>query len=112
LSAPVAPLDYRPAHQATAELSLTPVPWLELWVGARAMSERRYVNPDNRAVEQLQAVAVVDARVEAGVGPLRGWLRVSNLFDALYSTEYGFPMPGRQVLLGVSTALEAPTHSQ
>jgi len=37
---------------------------------------------------------------------------VSNVFDTLNTTEYGFPMPGRQVLLGVSTTLEVPTQSQ
>ena len=52
--------------------------------------------------QTLPAAAVLDARIEGGPALVRGWLRVTNLLDADYATEYGFPMPGRQVLVGVT----------
>lgn len=95
-------LEYRPAHQAVVDGAVTPWPWLELWAGVRVMSERTFTNPDNRMLQTLPPAAVVDARLEVGPANVRGWVRVSNLLDANYSTEYGFPMPGRQVLVGLT----------
>ncbi|MFT3711611.1 MAG: TonB-dependent receptor plug domain-containing protein [Archangium sp.] len=102
----VGALEYRPAHQAVVDVAFTPTSWLEFWAGVRVMSERRYTNPDNRKLEALPTAVVLDARIEAGPRLVRGWLRATNLLDANYSTEYGFPMPGRQVLLGVSVSVD------
>lgn len=102
LSAPVGVLEYRPMHQAVIDGAVTPFPWLELWAGVRVMSERTFINPDNRMLQTLPTAAVLDARLEAGPANVRGWVRVSNLLDADYSTEYGFPMPGRQFFAGIT----------
>ncbi len=102
LSEPAGWLEYRPMHQAVVDAAVTPWPWLELWAGLRVMSERHFTHPYTRVLTTLPAAAVFDARLEGGTAQVRGWVRVTNLFDADYSTEYGFPMPGRQVLVGLT----------
>lgn len=102
LSAPAGVLEYRPMHQAVVDGAVTPWPWLEVWAGVRVMSERAFTHPDTRVSSTLPAAAVLDARVELGPASIRGWVRVTNLLDADYSTEYGFPMPGRQVMAGLT----------
>ncbi len=98
----VGALEYRPTHQAVVDAAATPWPWLELWAGVRVMSERTFTHPDTRVLSTLPPAAVLDARLELGPANVRGWFRVTNVFDADYSTEYGFPMPGRQFFAGVS----------
>lgn len=107
LSAPVGLLEYRPQHQGVLDVAVTPFPWLELWAGVRVMSERVFTNPDDaRQLLTLPGNAVVDARIEGGPAFARVWVRATNLFDTLTTTEVGFPMPGRQILVGVSLQVD------
>lgn len=61
-----------------------------------------YQNPDNLRWEKLNNYSVLNGRGELNfTHHFSMYLRVNNLLDTFYYSEYGIPMPGREFLLGI-----------
>ncbi len=104
------PLDYRAPLQAVVEVRWAPLPALLVWAGVKASGARPFFNPDTRREDALPGFADVSLRLEGRPIPtVAAWLRATNLFDSPIESQYGFPRPGRQLLLGASVELDQPT---
>ncbi|MBN1948003.1 MAG: TonB-dependent receptor [Bradymonadales bacterium] len=106
-SASTEQLPYRPRHQAFSSLTYSPLHWLQLGIAARAVGSQEAIDPYHTRTIRLGPFARLDARV--GLAPaswLDLWVSASNLLDAAYQTDYGFPEPGRQIFIGVAGRIE------
>lgn len=100
-------LAYRPSHKALAELVLWPLRWLEISTTARLVGPQSFEDPQTRQWRTLGAFVAWDARADFRLHPTTTvWLRVTNVLDAFWQSEYGFPDPGRQVWIGARIAFE------
>ena len=94
-------LPYRPEHAASLGASAAPRPWLELSTFVRLVGPQPFEDPETRRWATLGTYVVWDARLD--LHPF-GWLdlsaRATNVLDADYQTEYGFPAPGWQIWFG------------
>ncbi len=60
-------------------------------------------NPDNRLQVRLQDQFIQNLRVAQKLfNRIELFLRINNLYDRYYETEYGFPQPGRQFIIGIN----------
>lgn len=60
-------------------------------------------NPDNRIQVRLQDQFLQNIKIAYRLFErIELFLRVNNLYDRYYETEYGFPQPGRQFILGLN----------
>ena len=95
-------LAYRPRYRLTAEVVLTPWPWLELAAAGRLVGPQRYQDPNTRAWRELGAYGVVDIRLEGRIADTVSlWVRLANASDTAYESEVGYPEPGRELWLGL-----------
>lgn len=94
-------LPYRPEHTASLGASAAPWPWLEVSTFVRLVGPQPFEDTETRRWATLGTYVVWDARLD--LRPF-AWLdvyaRATNLLDADYQTEYGFPSPGWQIWLG------------
>lgn len=103
-------LSYRPAHKGGLGVVVSPWSWLDASSFVRVVGSQSFQNPSTLAWATLGGYSVWDAQLEA-----RPWKQVAlyargtNLLDASYQTEYGFPEPGRSVWVGVRVAVEQPS---
>jgi iron complex outermembrane receptor protein len=103
-------LSYRPAHKGGLGVVVSPWSWLDVSSFARVIGPQSFLNPTTLDWGTLGGYAVWDAQLEA-----RPWkavalyARATNLLDASYQTEYGFPEAGRSVWVGVRVGLEQPS---
>lgn len=99
---------YRPAQKGVALVTVHPVPRVALSAGARYVGAQDYQNPDTGVWGRLDGYGLFDARAEGEIVPrvLKGWVRMTNVFDANVEGRYSFPEAGRQVFVGISG--EAP----
>jgi iron complex outermembrane receptor protein len=101
-------IEATPEHQAVAGVIGRPWPAVEIatflrLVGPQAFRDRSL--PGSWGT--LGAYLVWDARLELAPSPLVSvWLRGTNLADANYQTDYGFPDPGREIWLGARLTLD------
>lgn len=110
LGASGARLQYRPAHRATVTLGLTPARWIGFFAFVRVVGPQDYQHPLTRVWGELKAFATLDVTLEfRPTAWLRTWTRASNLLDASYQTEYGFPDPGRAFWMGMELTLDRPS---
>lgn len=95
---------YRPRQKGVFLVTVRPVPRLALTGGARYVGAQDYQNPDTGVWGRLDGYGLFDARAELEIVPrvLKGFARLSNLFDANVEGRYSFPEAGRQVFFGVS----------
>jgi iron complex outermembrane receptor protein len=103
-----APLEYRPEHLARAAARLRPLRWLLVSTTLRLVGPQSFRDPTSHNWRTLGAYVAWDARVEAG--PWRGvrvWAQATNLLDASYQTQYGYPEPGWQIWAGARLEVEA-----
>ncbi len=60
-------------------------------------------NPDNRSQVRLQDQFIQNIRIaQKFLDRIELFFRINNLFDRYYETEYGFPQPGRQFIIGLN----------
>ncbi|MBN1772260.1 MAG: TonB-dependent receptor [Deltaproteobacteria bacterium] len=101
-------LPYRPEHTASLGASAAPWPWLGVSTFVRLVGPQRFEDPETLRWATLGTYVAWDARVDLRPLP---WLdvstRVTNLLDADYQTEYGFPSPGWQLWLGLRVTCAA-----
>ncbi|MGI5860660.1 MAG: TonB-dependent receptor [Myxococcales bacterium] len=95
-------LEYRPAHKLTAGVIALPHSRVEISSFVRVVGPQSFRNPNTGAWGRLGAYAVWDAQLKVRALPFATLLaRATNLLDASYQTEFGYPDPGRQIWLGL-----------
>ncbi|UCF63276.1 MAG: TonB-dependent receptor [bacterium] len=95
-------LAYRPKHRINGLLDFTFLERMRLHAEGSYTSDQYYQNPDNLQWEKLNDFGVVNVKFEFQLTPITLiYLRGNNLYDSFYFTEYGIPMPGREIILGV-----------
>jgi hypothetical protein len=63
---------------------------------------QHYQNPDSREWERLNDMLWISLRMEQELPGGLGWyLRMDNVLDAAYFSEFGNPLPGREVTVGI-----------
>jgi iron complex outermembrane receptor protein len=95
-------LEYRPKHQVTAVAALRILDPLRIQGEMTYTAGQVYRNPDTLAWEPLNDFFVLNLGAEyALLENLSVYLRVENAADHSYVSEYGVPMPGRELSGGV-----------
>ena len=95
-------LEYRPKHRVNLLLKYRVYRTLFLLTEFSFTAEQYYENPDSLAWEELNDFALLNLKAEYGLGShLVVYLRSNNVTDESYMSEYGVPMPGREILGGV-----------
>jgi iron complex outermembrane receptor protein len=98
-------LEYRPEHKVVASIAVRPLAWIELSSRATVVGPQDFPDPDTARPMRLGWYATLDARLDVRPAPfVTLWIRGTNLTDALYVTEYGYPRPGREILAGMRIA--------
>lgn len=95
-------LEYRPTHQLHGLLYFKPLPFLLLGIEGGYFADQYYQNPDNLLWEKLNDYGLLSIKGDWNfLRPITIYLRVNNLLDTFYYSEYGVPMPGREFLMGI-----------
>lgn len=95
-------LEYRPAHQFHGLLYFSLHHAFQMGIEFSYFASQYYQNPDNLRWEKLNDYSVVNGRGELNfTHHFSMYIRVNNLLDTFYYSEYGIPMPGRGFLLGI-----------
>ncbi len=95
-------LEYRPEHQFFAMLAYAPFNKWALSLEWQGIFNQFYQNQDTGAWEGLNDYFILNARLRyEWNNSLQSYLRVNNILDRFYYSEWGVPMPGRQIILGV-----------
>ncbi len=95
-------LEYRPRHQVTAVAGLRVLEPLRVQGEITYTAGQVYRNPDTLEWEPLNDFFVLNLGAEYALWKhLSLYLRADNVADNSYVSEYGIPMPGREVTGGV-----------
>jgi len=95
-------LAYRPKHRINGLLDFTFFGSVHLHAEGGYSSDQYYQNPDNLQWEPLNDFGVINLKIEFQVTPIAHiYLRGNNLYDTFYFSEYGIPMPGRELIFGM-----------
>lgn len=99
-------LPYRPAHRVNLLVAVRPLPGLEVGGELWFAGDQHYENPDDGRWERLEDVTWLNLRAEVTL-PRRAsvFLRMDNALDGAHYSEYGVPLPGREVAAGLRVAL-------
>lgn len=96
------PLPYRPEHLGRLAVRARPVRGLEISTALRVVGPQQFLDAELSSWRELGIYVVWDARVEGEPWPgIRFWIQGTNLLDASYQTQYGYPEPGWQLWGGV-----------
>lgn len=95
-------LEYRPEHQVTGVAALRILEPLTIRGEMLYTAGQAYRNPDTLEWESLNDFFVLNLGAEYDLSTnFSFYLRVENAADHSYMSEYGIPMPGREVTGGV-----------
>jgi iron complex outermembrane receptor protein len=101
LSSPADAIPYQPDHKGLVGVTVRPWPWGALTLVARHVGTQTFQNPDTLLWGELGSSRRYDVRLDLRPpGPLRVWLRGSNVTDSNAQQAYSYPEPGRQVFAG------------
>lgn len=93
---------YRPAHRFNGMVSVRVHDRLRLGGEVSYTAGQYYQNPDSREWERLNDMTWITFRVEHELRNGVGWyLRIDNASDASYFSEFGIPLPGREISVGL-----------
>ncbi|MEJ2634716.1 MAG: TonB-dependent receptor [Calditrichia bacterium] len=94
-------LEYRPAHRVNAIFSCTLNSRLRVASEASYTASQYYQNPNSLKWEKLNNFALFNLKANYNFsGNSSIYLRINNLTDKFYYSEYGIPMPGREIVTG------------
>ncbi len=99
------PLDVTPNREATFAVTVRPVTRLSVGLFGLVASSSSWYNTNTSSTLTVPAYSTVDAVVAYAAGKVAPFLRVTNLFDASYYTEPGFPWRGRYIEVGVKAGI-------
>lgn len=95
-------LEYRPKHQVTGVAAWRILEPLKIQGEMMYTAGQVYRNPDTLAWEPLNDFFVLNLAAEYGLSrTLSLYLRADNVADHSYGSEYGVPVPGREMTGGV-----------
>ncbi len=99
-------LQYRPEHSFFLMFNYNVTPAWNLEAEWQGMAGQYYQNPDNLRWQKLNDYFLLNARIQFNRNRmLKFYVRVNNIFDRFYFSEWGVPMPGRQIILGLKSEL-------
>ena len=99
-------LSYRPKHRLNSWLRWDVTSSLQLQADATYTADQYYQNPASLEWEKLNDFSQFNSTVNYFYkSQFTLYLRISNIFDQLYYSEYGIPMPGREITLGLKLQL-------
>lgn len=102
-------LPYRPEHTASLGAAADPWRWLGVSTYVRLVGPQSFENPETLRWAELGTYVVWDARLDLRPTPwLDLWAHATNVLDADYQTEYGFPSPGWEIWLGARITAPPP----
>jgi outer membrane cobalamin receptor len=95
-------LPYRPTHRINGLLHWAITQKLGVHGEGIYTADQYYQNPQNLDWEKLNDFAVINLKIGFRINRLiYSYFRTNNLFDSFYFSEYGIPMPGRELILGL-----------
>jgi iron complex outermembrane recepter protein len=95
-------LAYRPVHRVNGLVSARVHDRLRLGGEVSHTARQHYQNLDTRAWERLNDMTWINLRLEHELRGGLGWyVRVDNATDAAYFSEFGIPLPGRELSVGM-----------
>jgi iron complex outermembrane receptor protein len=95
-------LEYRPTHQLNGRLYYAPVSHLMLGIETAYFADQYYQNPDQLSWEKLNNYGLLNLSGEYNLLRfITAYIRMNNLLDTFYYSEYGVPMPGRELFIGI-----------
>jgi iron complex outermembrane recepter protein len=99
-------LEYRPAHRLTGLVELRPHPRMSAGLEASYTARQFFRNPDSGSWQRLDDGALLNLRAEYRLRPGLGlYGRVDNVLDRAHDSQYGVPMPGRELSTGLKLTL-------
>lgn len=95
-------LSYRPAHRVNGLARVRVHDRVRVGGEISYTAGQHYQNPDTRKWERLNDMTWLSVRVEHEIRGGLGWyLRIDNALDAAYFSEFGVPLPGRELNVGM-----------
>ncbi len=99
-------LEYRPNHLFFLSLNYQPGQHWNLQSELQGAAGQYYQNQDNLKWQKLNDYILMNFRLQYQWNLwLQIYMRVNNVFDRFYFSEWGVPMPGRQIVFGLQTEL-------
>ena len=103
-----AALAYRPPHHLDAVVRYQPLAALQLWVRGEWLAQQRAEDPFQTRDVYLGARFVLDAGAAYDLGPVHLWGKLANALDMAYADAWGYPAPGRALMVGLRLETSAP----
>jgi iron complex outermembrane receptor protein len=98
-------LEYRPKHRFNL---LGTYFWdygIEITAEARLLADRYGINPNTRDFEEMDNYTLFNAKIAKRIfNNYHVFLRVNNITNEYYETQYGFPQPGREIIFGAKAS--------
>ena len=95
-------LEYRPAHRFNLIFLKEIFSNFSAHVEASYTADQKYQNLDTMVWEDLNNFFIMNLKINYNLFEISNlYLRINNAFDKNYFSEYGIPMPGREIVLGV-----------
>jgi len=95
-------LEYRPRHRLNGVLEYRFLSRFQTGVEYSYTAGQYFQNPDNGDWEKLNNFGLLNIKISYRINRvLAVYARANNLFDRFYFSEYGVPMPGRELIAGV-----------
>ncbi|MBI5475079.1 MAG: TonB-dependent receptor [Ignavibacteriae bacterium] len=99
-------LEYKPEHVLHLGLTDSYETGLSWSVEASYVANQHAVDPDSRKWTRLREYLLLGARAsQTLLGNAKGFVRINNITDTYYETEYGFPQAGRNIVFGIEATL-------
>lgn len=99
-------LSYRPKHRMNSWLRWEVISSLQLQADLSYTADQYYQNPASLEWEKLNDFSQINGTLNYFYkSQFTVYIRINNIFDQLYYSEYGIPMPGREVTLGIKLQL-------
>ncbi len=99
-------LEYRPQQQLFLMATYSPNAHWIFEADWQGFAGQYYQNPDNLQWQKLNDYALLNLKIHfLWSNKIQFYLRGKNVFDRFYYSEWGVPMPGRQIILGFQTQL-------
>ena len=95
-------LEYRPVHRLNLIWQKEIFTNLSANLESSYTADQKYQNPDNMVWEKLNDFFLLNFKMNYKFYDIANiYLRINNAFDKNYFSEYGIPMPGREIVTGV-----------
>jgi len=95
-------LEYRPVHRLNLIIQKEIFSNLMGNLESSYTADQRYQNPDNLSWKKLNDFFLLNFKMKYKINDFTQiYLRINNAFDKNYFSEYGIPMPGRELVGGI-----------